>query len=83
MDSALRAVSPAMRLCSVVLRLASSAGAAGVELLQPEKARASESAVTVAMMRGVERICLAYMEPLFLASGAVVAENTLTHSIAM
>jgi len=65
MDSALRAVSPAMRLCSVVLRLASSTGA-GVELLQPEKAKVSESAVTVAMMRGVERICLAYMKPLFL-----------------
>jgi hypothetical protein len=55
-----------MRLCSVVLRLASSVGAAGVELLQPEKARASERAVTVAMMRGAERIRLAYMEPLFL-----------------
>ena len=65
MDSVLRALSPAMRLCSAVLRVASSVGAAGVELLQPEKARASESAVTVAMVRGEERIRLAYMEPLF------------------
>jgi hypothetical protein len=66
MDSVLRALSPAMRLCSAVLTLASSVGTVGVELLQPEKVKASESAVTVARMRGAERMRLTDMEPLFL-----------------
>ena len=64
MDSVLRALSLAMRLCSVVLSVASSVGAA--VFLQPEKASVRKSAVTAARVRGVESEWLAYMRPLFL-----------------
>jgi hypothetical protein len=51
MDSVLRALSPAMRLCRAVLRVASStAGAAGWVLLHPAEPMVRATAAMVAMV---------------------------------
>jgi hypothetical protein len=67
MGSELRAPSPAMRLCRAPVRLASSAGAAEEEFLQPERARVKRRAAAAARMAWVvRRLCLTYI--LFVSS---------------
>ena len=77
MDSVLRAPSPAMRLWRAAVRLASSVGAGGGELLHPAKAKAMVRAVAAKMARELERFLLTYMDPLF--SQRTLLENTLNH----
>ena len=64
MGSDLRASSPKMRLCTAAVKLASSVGAAGAELLQPDKLRATANAVAASNARVAKRERLACMKPL-------------------
>jgi hypothetical protein len=66
MGSLLRAPSPAMRLWRAAVRLASSVGVAGGALLQAVRQIIKVRAVMAKKARGVERLLVAYIGPLFL-----------------
>jgi hypothetical protein len=66
MGSVLRAPSLAMRLWSAAVRLASSVGAGGGEVLQPARAKTTARAKAAKVVRGTEEIFVAYIDPLFL-----------------
>ncbi len=66
MGSVLSAPSLAMRLWTAAVRLASSVGVAGAELLQPARLRARARAVAVRVAREMERGLMTYMDHLFL-----------------
>jgi hypothetical protein len=66
MGSLLRAPSPAMRLWRAAVRLASSVGGAGGALLQAARPIIKVRAVMAKTARGVERLLMAYIDPLFV-----------------